>query len=145
MERGPEGELYEKQGPLDGVARLYSFEDVHVDGKVDSTPSCQRTLEATGWPACLRKRSELSASRADKYFTEFLSHNSGPLSSKKEEVLEWMELLEVCKDPRPVCPLVHCRLLLKTFGYPLIYFTSIKELMQVFIDAVKGDVEFKYL
>ncbi|KAI0792047.1 hypothetical protein C8Q75DRAFT_805090 [Abortiporus biennis] len=43
----PEGEHYRAQGPLDGIAKLHSYETVSIDGTKDSTENARRGLSHT--------------------------------------------------------------------------------------------------
>ena len=137
IRRVAEGELYAKQGEMDGVAKMYSFEDVHIGDEVDGTTLGRRGLGAEGVAADLRKKiPDILASQ--EYIDEFFDRTPGLPASSREEICVWLEPLEPNSAGASVCPRVHCRLLLATFGYPLTYFGSLSELMQVFIDAVEG-------
>lgn len=131
--------MYKEEGELDGVAKMYSFEDVHFEGDVDDTIRGRRDLDAEGMAADLRKDlSESNIPESDDYFDEFYNRTPGFSQASREVIRTWLDPFEPDEEQVPVLPRVHCRLLLETFAIPLTYFKSLEEVVETFIDAVAG-------
>lgn len=62
-----------------------------------------------------------------------------------KEMKEWVDILLPEDRVVGVRHRVHCRLLLKSFGRPITDFTSLQDLLEVFIDVVKGIGRFSGL
>ncbi|KAI0792041.1 hypothetical protein C8Q75DRAFT_754229 [Abortiporus biennis] len=139
IRRTTEGEHYKAQGRIDGVAKLYSYEQVHVDSVVDSTKAGRRGLDHTKAKSMkLEKVIEPKDTEVKTYFDDCMQRHSNASTMKYEDLLKWIEVHKWEKMMRPVYDREHHRLLLCSYGHPITEFVSRVELVIVFKDAVNG-------
>lgn len=122
----PEHDFYTRIGHHDGVAGVYSFCDAHFDAIADNTATIRHNITAIGPPRQVNgrviKEGRGSPSPGDwRYFTKFTKpdtfsnyHNSRPQSR------------------------THSRLVMKTFGRPIMFAKSLLELVGAMRDALVG-------
>ncbi|KAJ3491172.1 hypothetical protein NLI96_g892 [Meripilus lineatus] len=136
--RVAEGQLYFDQGDLKGVAKLYSFEDLMVDGSLDSTGSTwdQLSLSDAKLTELYPDTKTTSNKSKEKYFRTFFRRDALPDYPTMAPWLDPMKAREV--DVSSIYSRQHCRLILKTFGFPITDFISLEELGQVLADAIRG-------
>lgn len=132
-----EGELYERQGDLDGVAKLYSWEDVKIGSSIDSTELARRgiSVDEDGEPVSLEAKYRVECIADEEHAK---GYRCWDCRVSVEEVDGWTNVLEPEDQAVAVRHRVHCRLLLKSLGRPITDFCSLRELIEVFIDAIKG-------
>lgn len=136
--RVAEGQLYFDQGDLKGVAKLYSFEDLMVDGSLDSTGSTwdQLSLSDAKLTELYPDTKTTSNKTKEKYFRTFFRRDALPDYPTMAPWLDPMKATEV--DVSSIYSRQHCRLILKTYGFPITDFMSLEELGRVLADAIRG-------
>ncbi|KAJ3491195.1 hypothetical protein NLI96_g886 [Meripilus lineatus] len=140
--RTSEGSLYQKQGPLDGVARFCSSEHVTIFGDVDKTECNRNRMGVTGRRAGSRKE-------YIRYYHAKIFPSEYPLSTFSITRNESMTLIDVLEDYDPgsqsenaIISRAHYRILLETFGHSIKDFVTQEELLSAFLDAVKGKLTY---
>lgn len=132
--RTPEGSFYQKQGPLDGIARLCSAEHVKIFGDADKTERNRNRIGVSG------RRVRLATESDRKQHAEiFSSEYPSTVPLTYEEAIRWIDILASAESKEEAFIVrAHYRLLLQTFGYSILDFTSHEEMLSAFLDAVKG-------
>ncbi|KAI0792062.1 hypothetical protein C8Q75DRAFT_890210 [Abortiporus biennis] len=149
IRRPTEGEHYEGQGPVDGIAKLYTYETVKVDNEIDSTSNARRSLEPTpdAKPLRLQVIHNPPADKFQTYIEASMQRYADNLPIDIADLRRWIDMLERGAS-QPVYHREHHRLLLRSYGHPITEFVSRKELVVVFRCAVNGHwllVLMKYL
>ncbi|KAI0791998.1 hypothetical protein C8Q75DRAFT_731868 [Abortiporus biennis] len=122
-----EGKHYEEQGQIDGVAKLYSYEQVHIDGVVDSTKTTRRGLHhADVKSIVLERMATPQFADVKKYYDDCMQRHSNISTMKFEELRRWIEVHEGEKMVKPVYDRDHHQ------------FISRLELVTVFKDSING-------
>ncbi|KAL4243384.1 hypothetical protein ABKN59_011328 [Abortiporus biennis] len=136
--RMSEGAMYEAEGDVEGVAKLYSYETVQIKDVDDSTSHARRGLEvpANTKPTSFQRRRYPTPQEVEAYYNAQRHSNPSPVDGK--ELGPWLDMLQVGKVPHPIHHHDHQRLLLSSYGYPITDFVSREELAVVFQDAVNG-------
>ncbi|KAI0792099.1 hypothetical protein C8Q75DRAFT_619441 [Abortiporus biennis] len=142
-----EGSMYKAQGDVEGIARMYSYETVHINGEKDSTINVRRGLivPEDAKPMSLRKAVELMEQPEEDYYSNCFQRYSNSLPVNYKEWLEWWT--EENK-PHPIYHRDHNRLLLSSYGHSITDFLDREELLVVFKDTINGHrilVEKKFL
>ncbi|KAL4242321.1 hypothetical protein ABKN59_012031 [Abortiporus biennis] len=149
IRRPTEGEHYEGQGPVDGIAKLYTYETVKVDNEIDTTSNARRSLEPTpdAKPLRLQVIHDPPADKFQTYIEASMQRYANTLPIDIADLRRWIDMLERGAS-QPVYHREHHRLLLRSYGHPITEFVSRKELVVVFRCAVNGHwllVLMKYL
>ncbi|KAF7975929.1 hypothetical protein HWV62_8203 [Athelia sp. TMB] len=133
--RGLEGELYERIGVCDGVAELYSYCIVQVDGKADTTLAIRGGVEAKGPPRNITiQQSSKNANQPSG--TDPTKQDWGYISDHLVDT-DFLPPIDAFKDTLPR-DRTHSRSVAKTYGWPISYASSLLELVGSMRDAIVG-------
>ncbi|KAL4243383.1 hypothetical protein ABKN59_011329 [Abortiporus biennis] len=140
VRRVTEGAMYEAEGDIDGVAKLYSYETVQIEEEDDSTSNARCGIEVPSdtKPMVLRKIRYPSKEKVEEIFKKSMQRHSDVLPADFEKLRPWLDILEEEDDPHPVYHREHHRLLLRSYGHPITDFVDRDELVVVFEDTVNG-------
>ncbi|KAL4245222.1 hypothetical protein ABKN59_010024 [Abortiporus biennis] len=149
IRRPTEGEHYDDQGPVDGIAKLYTYETVKVDNEIDSTSKARRGLEPKpdAKPLRLQVIPNPPDDKIQTYIEDSMQRYANTLPIDIANLRHWIDMLERGAS-QPVYHREHHRLLLRSYGHPITDFVSREELVVVFRCAVNGHwllVLLKYL
>ncbi|TFY75296.1 hypothetical protein EWM64_g8715, partial [Hericium alpestre] len=135
--RGLEGNLYNhagKGGP--GVARVYSYGEVRINGRVDDTlHMIRKGVKGQGKPLNLKtaqpKPKTIDPTHEDTYRLPSSGHFDEWSQDRFENEVD--PRIERVQRNR-----IHSRLVMASFGYPLIKFANLLELLTALRDAIAG-------
>ncbi|TFY70025.1 hypothetical protein EVG20_g2910 [Dentipellis fragilis] len=130
--RGQEGTLYHEAGSCAGVAKLHSFGIVRIGEQEDTTLEVARKgLQHNGKALNLEtKQSKVfDAHEEDKYLM--------PSFKPEEHAEDFFEYDGKTTGPIPRNR-IHTRLVMSSYGWPLVHFASLSELVGALYDAVAG-------
>ncbi|KAA1475866.1 hypothetical protein DENSPDRAFT_826575 [Dentipellis sp. KUC8613] len=130
--RGQEGTLYSEAGDCDGVAKLYCFGIVRIGGQEDTTLEVARKgLQHNGRALNLETTQSkvFDAHKEDTYLM--------PSFKPEERAEDFFEYEGKTTGPIPRNR-IHTRLVMSSYGWPLIHFASLPELVGALYDAVAG-------
>ncbi|TFY81200.1 hypothetical protein EWM64_g2812 [Hericium alpestre] len=135
--RGLEGDLYNhagKDGP--GVARVYSYGEVRINGRVDDTlHMIRKGVKGQGKPLNLKtaqpKPKTIDPTHEDTYRLPSSGHFDEWSQDRFENEVD--PRIERVQRNR-----IHSRLVMASFGYPLTKFANLLELLTALRDAIAG-------
>ncbi|TFY75196.1 hypothetical protein EWM64_g8813, partial [Hericium alpestre] len=139
--RGLEGDLYDhahdhagKDGP--GVARVYSYGEVRINGRVDDTlHMIRKGVKGQGKPLNLKtaqpKPKTVDPTHEDTYRLPSSGHFDEWSQDRFENEVD--PRIERVQRNR-----IHSRLVMASFGYPLTKFANLLELLAALHDAIAG-------
>lgn len=123
-----EGDLYE----IVDKNRIYSYEDVKIEGTVDSTLEFVRGgLQAIN-PQQWHRSGSSGEKRARSEYEEAFLH----IASVGEEDVAAIVALD---NTEPPVSRAHVRILMRTWGWPLKFFKDLPEFLTVVRDSIKGE------
>ncbi|KAF7978565.1 hypothetical protein HWV62_45492 [Athelia sp. TMB] len=154
--RDLEGALYERIGACDGVAELYSYCIVQVDGKADTTSAIRGGVAAKGPPRDIAiqqssknaNQSSKNANQSSKNVNQS-SKNINQPSGTDPTKQGWGYIFDHLVDTDFLPPIVafkdtlprdrtHSRSVAKTYGWPISYASSLLELIGSMRDTIVG-------
>jgi len=133
--RQTEGELFERVGNCEGLAKMVSHELVKIDGKVDNTLTLVRqNVQHEGGGLDMR--------RPPGHDLVVESHEA----FNTPAYVVWNDVLYPAATESELIPRgrTHTRLVIKDFGWPLRRFTSLLELVRVLKNVVDGKVDLMF-
>ncbi|EPS96876.1 hypothetical protein FOMPIDRAFT_1025203 [Fomitopsis schrenkii] len=133
-DRRLEGEFYERIGRVPGVAAMYSYGVVEVDGEADTVASrSRRGLSIHAKPRAINELQRELRAQMIPTSTPDKSWGSTPDYTIFADILPFMNV--TARTPRGK---THSRLVLETYGWPLKMALSPLEIVQAMQDVVAG-------
>ncbi|TFY78658.1 hypothetical protein EWM64_g5356 [Hericium alpestre] len=135
--RGLEGDLYAHAGKDGhGVARVYSYGEVRINGHVDDTlHMIRKGVKGQGKPLNLKtaqpKPKTVDPTHEDTYRLPSSGHFDEWSQDRFENEVD-------TRIERVQCNRIHSRLVMASFGHPLTKFANLLELLAALHDAIAG-------
>ncbi|KAF7970572.1 hypothetical protein HWV62_23679 [Athelia sp. TMB] len=128
IRRPVEGDLYAQMGECDGITKLHSYGIVRVADEDDTTENIRNKLTACGRPRDINAKQNRAAR---------MSYDSLLEGDILPDLLPEHSVLESGTDHLPLIR-ARSRLVLETFGWPIMFAKSLLEFVGVLRDAING-------